>query len=111
MGERATFEWLTLDQQLREVTPIGRFAPGEYLSPCHDCGRRFMGDKRARQCFACAFKSVTAATESAVAVRDALENLIIAIGLGWDLDGVVAVANARLKPPPPTPLESSESRG
>jgi hypothetical protein len=31
------------------------------------------------------------------AMRDALENLLIALSMGWDLDGVVEVAQAALK--------------
>ena len=33
-------------------------------------------------------------------LRDALENLTIAIGMGWDLEGVVAVARAALAAKP-----------
>lgn len=60
MSERVSSEFLSLETQVREVTPIGRFAPGGYCCPCWDCGRTFTGDKLARQCFACAYKSAQA---------------------------------------------------
>jgi thiamine pyrophosphate-dependent acetolactate synthase large subunit-like protein len=37
-----------------------------------------------------------ALTEAVAKLHDATENLIIAIGMGWDLDGVVEVAQAAL---------------
>lgn len=34
--------------------PINGFAPGGYTCTCRDCGKNFIGDKRAWQCEPCA---------------------------------------------------------
>ena len=98
MGGVPADKWLSLTDQVREVSPVCGFAPGEYVCPCLGCGRRFIGDKRSSQCFACAFKTITASLSKAAGVRDALENILIGIGMGWNLDGLVDVANERLAP-------------
>ena len=36
-------------------------------------------------------------------LEDAGENVIIAFGMGWDMDGVIEVLCAALKDVPPTP--------
>jgi len=49
----------------REIKyPIGGYAPGSYSCKCVNCETRFIGDKRAVQCEACAMKSLEWTRES-----------------------------------------------
>lgn len=68
--------------------------------PCAKDGRHGPGfvvitAKTARSALDAAGTNVGAEKENAI-LRDRLENLLIAIGMGWDLDGVVAEAQAAL---------------
>ncbi len=36
------------------------WAPGGYTGACMECGERFIGDKRARECADCAYKEHSA---------------------------------------------------
>lgn len=44
----------------RDIRPQkGMWAPGFYLITCHECGDKFLGDKRAMICSDCAYKPET----------------------------------------------------
>lgn len=45
---------LSAPDMLQEMGALGGYAYGNYMSTCCKCGRFFMGDKRATECFSCA---------------------------------------------------------
>lgn len=47
-------DYVTEAKMLREISPLGRYAQGDYICECAKCHRRFVGDKRATQCLVCA---------------------------------------------------------
>ena len=55
---------LSEKDMLKEISPIGRFAQGDYVCECANCDRQFIGDKRATQCLACAMKSIAETSAS-----------------------------------------------
>lgn len=74
-GEKMA-DWLTPEQQLTEVGRIGDYGHGSYVSPCNDCGRRFIGDKRARQCLRCAVNGAILSQAREIAeLREALTSI------------------------------------
>lgn len=63
----STVEALSERDMLKEISPIARFAQGNYLCTCAVCERRFIGDKRATMCLRCA---VDALIEGCALVAD-----------------------------------------
>lgn len=68
---------ICLEQQVREISPIGGFAPGDYLPRCNVCNRQFSGDKRAFHCLPCALKAAPPSREDALQTEvEALKRLL-----------------------------------
>lgn len=49
---------------------LGLWAPGNYVPTCIECGKRFIGDKRAHHCADCAYALVNKQTEETTEERD-----------------------------------------
>lgn len=69
----------SLEHQVREVSPIGYFAPGDYVCPCIECGRPFIGDKLARRCFPCTHRQSAARLSEQAAELEALRGKLAGV--------------------------------
>lgn len=49
---------LSQHDMLKEISPIGGYADGDYVCLCSDCSRQFTGDKRAQRCLPCVVRGL-----------------------------------------------------
>lgn len=63
-----SFDWKIADMQ--QYQPVGGYSPGLYVCVCATCESGFMGEKRCRECHACAVKASEAPASGLLADRE-----------------------------------------